>query len=295
MYLIMKHLLLILLSTGIMVSCMIQEGTGTSPSWMLPEKDKPITLYFSSVSLSFNLTQYKDYDFNKFDPDYWELCTNHGITYRYDHSGSVTSLFNILYYENAFEDKRKPSIVLKLSCLHNEDSTKVFSKEEVGIQALQNIPYLNTYQSHTLTIKSLVTKENEIQIIWENSSSGFDKWKSLNVTGNIIDAGDLDEETVSTIIKSGIKKSNGDFAVRPSSGGYYDIILNTLEDDSEMMECLEEDVFVDDDGNALVECEVECEEEPLISPTLSRPVYSGGIFQSNIRWRVPIVLTNNNN
>ena len=286
-------LLSVTLAIGL-VSCVVQEPSEYVPGYLKPNPDEPITAYFSNVSLMFNLSS-SNTDEDR-TPDFYEICSMHAVdpkTTTQDPNeaspklrGEITSLYQIVWNADKFEENRKPSIMIKLSSLFQNDTTKVFSKGEVSTNALQCIPNLQKYQSHILTIKSIVTEANGLQIVWEqHSTGGFGKWINLSVHGNTIYFDDLDYDSVSVIVKSGVNNSKGDIAVRPSgANGYsYDVLLNTMDGVTIKQ-------FPDDEDTELSMEDYCVVETPCFSPTILRPVYSGGQFQSNIRWKTPIVL-----
>lgn len=287
----MKQPLLFLSSMGLIVSCVIQEPTESLPSWYLPEPDQPITAHFNIVDLAVDFSKFQSE--KDISSDLQSFCHHHLLTYSpSSFKYAISGLHQILEMEDYCEEKRKPSITIKISGLFQFDTTKVFTKGEVAPKALHNIPNINDYQSHTLTIKSIVTDSNELQVIWENSNSGFDKWQQLSVNGNVIEAGNLDSESVSVIIKSGLSKNRGTFAAR-SSGDGYDIIPNTVEDSEVIEELCEIEATDADNEETVFDCLVE--DSPLVSPTFLRPVYSGGEFHNNLRWKIPIFMTIENN
>lgn len=273
-------ILFIPLVMGFTVSCRIIREHDIPDDYNKPIEREPLTFEFRGVSLKFDLSQMNQKD--NIYLDFNELCDNHLASNNGSLTSEIKQFDHILKYEDRFEDKRKPSITVKISSLFHGDTTKVFSKDEVAPYALLKVPNFQDYISHTLTFKSIVTEENGLQVVWEDSSTGVDGWEELSITGNTITVDD-DYESLSVIVKSGLNISRGDFAAR-NNGDNYDIIPNTVEDEEEIEELMEE--------NSEMLQEVFCEEDnPVFSPFYLRPIYSGGKFQSNMRWRIPTILT----
>ena len=70
-------------------------------------------------------------------------------------------------------------------------------------------------------------------------------------------------------------------------------IVVTVDDEEDpygIVDAGEEEAVAAEDDELLLEdyCE---DENPLVSPTLLRPIYSGGRFQENLRWRIPTFYT----
>ena len=278
----MKHLgkCYPLLVMGLVSSCIAANpGFGT---WKENTEE-----YFNAtverVSLAFNLS--KNNQNGDVSSDYREICQGHSLfPSANDYRGEITDLTKILVNENFFDENRKPSITVLISGI-SRDTTKVFTKEEVGQTVLCNIPRLKDFRSSTLTIKSLKT-ESGLQIVWEKKNSGPEWPNVLIIDGEIKTESEWDSESLSVVVKSGTNNANGDFAVRPN-GEEYDIIPNTVEDQEDVLEAEES---VDSEIDLGDYCEVE---DPMISPTLLRSIYSGGCFRNDLRWKAPVILTRN--
>jgi len=275
-----------------------------------------VTVHFADpVILPFDLSSYANkYPYAGFEKDCKEICEHHHIPYTDgQYSYSIEGFDNVLTYLSDYlppygHPDRAPSIELKINCL-GDQITKTFREWEVSSDSLTNIRVSSDYQTHSLTIKSHKTTWQKVRIVWDKPSSGFNDESFIGLSGNVLTAG-WDPKSLSVMVKC-----DSGPAARPSSsgsGGGYDIIPNTLGmdedgnyydrpsdgDDVIDWEEVEEDIdegeveegWPADEEDPLLEdlCE---DDNPVISPTLLRPIYSGGRFQNSLRWRVPVFFT----
>lgn len=288
--------LILPLAMGLMVSCDIP-GYGT-----IQENTKPITVHFSDVSLGFNLLSI---NLNKdISRDCQEICEAHNVPYTYGtFEYEIKQLSDILLLEDAFERNRKPSITLKISSPYHKDTTKFFVREEVPAEALSNIPNIYGADTYNLTISSIKTEENKLRVVWENRTSKFEDFTPLSITGAVKDENVDDQNIVEALWDpnafSVIVKVDG-CAARDNEiihntlgmdedGNYYDY-YDDSQVDMDDEEVVEFDEYEEEEAGPSYEdefCEVD---NPLVSPTLLRPIYFGGRFQDNLRWKIPVIL-----
>ena len=220
------------------------------------------------MSLSYNLKTLSE-DSNKYLSDSYDIVFAHAV--QEDHSkleGTITSFYEIIRKEQEYPDDRKPEIKIDFSCVDG-DRTFVCTNDNVGDKDFREIPSYSDINTMTVSIKSIVTKENKIQLTW---SKNFDlyqgSWVSLvsNNSNIYVEKADIN--------MMGQTKVIGDkdlVLLRPGKGGFEQVSYceYTYQDTDELQ--------VSDGEITLV-----------MKSVLKKPVYYKGAFSEEIAWEAPL-------
>jgi hypothetical protein len=232
-------------------------------------------LVFNKVELIYDLGTKFDTRFLADDLDDFKFA--HGVSKSRD---TIKSLLDIVRNADCLEESNKPSIYIALHCPDTVIEKTYKNYMDVGDKALYGIPAPDDVKTGTVVIKTCKTFMHGIQVRWEKEASQpnwplkevVSKADSKNISGN-----------APAVTKGGTNNGNGDAATR--NGG---IITNTYYGGGDI------DPIGDLPTASLdpreIEYEGDREKVPFYSPTLCRPVYSGGTFRSDIEWDKPIIV-----
>ena len=313
-------LILLPIVMGLFVSCQLPEYD-IQIFWHNPN----VTVHFiDPVTLPFDLSDLNNkYPTRGLEEDCKEICNFHNITYEDGVYGySINGFDNVLTYMSMFNDgsywtpggyskDRRPSIILQIMTADSDSvHTKSFREMEVTSDSLRNIRF-REYSSFSLSIESFKSKKNKLRVKWDMPWSDLSTKYFTGVSGNVFSAR-WDPNAFTPIYKfdSGLAtNSSGEviqntIAGMDEDGNYLDYdegpgedpeeeIVVTVDDEEDpygIVDAGEEEAVAAEDDELLLEdyCE---DENPLVSPTLLRPIYSGGRFQENLRWRIPTFYT----
>ena len=236
-------------------SCTLPNGVSFGPTGSNGEKT--INLEFRTVSLRFDFSKSLNTAF--IDGDYNEFIVYHNVPYNSNYSGAVTTLANILWDEDRYDEDHKPSITVTIED-HNGTQKHSCKKEDITWNTVLGIPNPDHLYKATIEIRSIKTIPNGIHVVWSKKATN-DNWpiNEFVADGHVFcDA--------PSITKGGTNNDNGNVAVRDGA-----IIDNTC--------------------NQKAECKGKyaLAEECFISPDLQKDVFIGGHKSADIRWEEPAI------
>ena len=234
---------------------------------------------FESVALSYSLSN----DFDR-TGDLGDLYAAHGVDPTKT-QGVITSLAEILRYEDNYSEERKPSIEFTINPVGEESKSWPCHNGDVGDNYIKDVPdYGPRIGTATIEIKSVVTYHLKKQLRWTKTFYVNEQWwddidNGLCVEGLILDA----------YVKSYCPSGSG--WVGPQEEEEHTGPQDEPEDDGEDWDCeiieLGDDVDINEDEEG-VEIEViEEEEYSAITPTLDRPIYINGDYSNTAEWNSP--------
>ena len=238
--------------------------------------DRVTNLLFDKVELIYDLGS--KFDTRFLDDDLDDFKFAHGVSRSRD---TIKSLLDIVRNADCIEESNKPSIEVTLHCSDTVVKKIYKNYMDVSDNCLFAIPAPDDIKTGNVVIKTCKTSMYAIQVRWEKEASQ-PNWPLKEVVST------ADSKNISgnapAVTKGGTNNGNGDAATR--NGG---IITNTYGSEGEALDPVGDLPTATLDPRNL-EFEGICEEDPFYSPTLSRPVYSGGTFRSDIEWDKPIIV-----
>ena len=239
-------------------SCQLPNGVSIGPADGTGKET--ITMNFSKVDLKFNLSKKINTGF--ISGDYEELVSVHAITNPdwTTYSGSINNLGTILANADNYDEDHKPSISVTIEDLFSEKTVHNCNKEDVSWNTVFGIPNISKFYQATVTIKSIKTRDNGVQVVWTKSAFQ-DNWP---INEFVKDGSVTCENTA--IIKVGTNNDSGDVATRNNT-----IISNTSN------QATNKDVLYAIEANQI------------ISPNLVKPVLVGGKSSKDVKWSEPII------
>ena len=240
-------------------SCQLPEGVAIGPVDNTGQSH--VVLELNILALKFNLG--KELNPTIIAGDYGELISAHGAKdLNYSNcSGTIDVLRNILEPEDLCDDENKPSISVSLfEAFENEPQVHTCKKDDIFYNTVKGIPSVRHLNKVTIKIKSIKTRYNGVQIVWEKTAFK-DNWPiSVFVENGKIYC------DISSITKVGTNNDNGNVAARGNT-----IISNTTNKP-----------LTKDDRFTL-------DENQLISPNLCKPVLVNGSESESIQWSKPVI------
>ncbi len=235
---------------------------------------------FNKVELIYDLGL--KFDTTWLDNDLTDFACYHGVSRARDTIKSLLDIMECVY--DIPEEARRPSIDVTLHC-RDSIFKKTYKKPDdgVGHYSLDNLPYTEDFiATGIIVIKSAKTSTpNGIQVRWEKSAS-YPNWpiQELVVTATK----DGITGNAPGVTKGGTNNGNDDVATR-----YGGIIPNTYGDEGDCLDPIGDLPTATLDPRRL-EYEGVCVDDPFYSPTLCRPIYSGGAFNADLEWEKPIIV-----
>lgn len=253
------YVFLFMVSFLFLSSCQLPEGVSIGP--IDNTGQETIKIELNKVALKFDFSTGVNTSFIM--GDYGEFITAHNAIKQdwSNCSGTIDNLANILWNEDLYDTDHKPSITVDLfEAFNNESQVHNCKKGDVTYNTVFGIPYVRHLNKVTIKIKSIKTRDNGVQIVWEKTAFK-DNWP----INEFIKDGKVYCEN-SSITKVGTNNDNGNVAVRGNT-----IITNT----SNKIITKEDDFILD--------------EKQLISPDLCKPVLLNGSESTGAQWSKPVI------
>ena len=239
-------------------SCTFPNGVSIGP--VNDNGEKTITMKFSKVSLKFDLSKKFNTDF--ISGEYSELICAHNLMYNSGFSGTITSLNDIIWLEDNYDETHKPSITVTIEDPFGSTTKYACTKNDVVGNTVFGIPNIQDFKQATIEIKSVKTITYGIQIVWKKSAVK-DNWP---INEFVADGTISYSNEFPSILKAGTNNGNGNVAVRNNT-----VISNTS------------------DGKVSPKSRFVVEERQVVSPDLCKPVAVGGTVSNAAKWSKPTI------
>ena len=233
-----------------------------------------MNLGLTKVNLSYDLSDYADipFDIQELQQAHWEMQMMSG------YKGSITQLTTILVNANQYPEERKPVCEASFGGADCKGMIPhTFSLDEVEGNIIKNIPNFGVnLKNSTLNIKTIKSSVWDLQIIW-NETINFQS------IANVIwdDDAELNCNWIGIVKSTPISKGGAGrdkYLARAIDSETYEFIPNYAPFD------IEDELHISKSNVKIIYDSLR------FSPSLLKPVYSGGEYCTDKVWLQPIAL-----
>lgn len=256
---------------------------------------KDFQLY--SVKLTYDLnSKFDSQSLTALAPDLMELREAHWEVI--SNSGHISQLSTILEPYSKYQDDSKPQVKADFSGVDCSGSISVQykNKEDVLGNKIRNVPDFGVnLQSINFSIKTIKTREHNLQLIWEAKLTGLHDVVIDSKTKNI-------SYSIPGVV--GSNTHSGEVAVRRRTGGNsYNSGSNSTENRTGQRRIVSNTVHRSGGGSHRRTTRSEIQErvsefelipllreerELIFSKNLTKGIYSGGVIRDDLHWARPV-------